>query len=135
MRLIRSVSLRAGVAFRNWSHARFPVLVFSRVLQLDCRIEFFPAAGRSTISGTRSWIAPSEFCHLAYQPGAQVGVLFRRHHKDRFQVGLQLAVHHRHLQLIFIIAERTNSAQHGAGFDPGRVIHGQAIENVDLNVL
>ncbi len=46
--------------FRNWSHARFPVLVFLASCSLMAGSSF-SRSRRSTISGTRSWIAPPSF--------------------------------------------------------------------------
>src|SRR4029077_1958886 len=34
-----------------------------------------------------------------------------------------------------VVAERADAAQHRAGLDPGRVIHGKAVEDVHTNVL
>ena len=120
--------------FRNWSHARFPVLVLLASFSLIRGIKLF---SEPLFHHFRHQVLDrsAEFCHLAHQPGTQVGVLFGRHHENCFQVGLQLAVHHRHLQLVFIVAERADAAQHGAGLDPCRVVHRQAVEDVHLNVL
>src|SRR4051794_28442128 len=51
--------------------------------------------------------------NLFDQPGAQIGISFRGHHEHGFQLRLQFAVHQGHLQLILVIADGADAAQHG----------------------
>src|SRR5579863_8392393 len=50
------------------------------------------------------------------QPGAQITVRLSGHHENRFDVGLKFAVHQRHLQFVFVIADGANSAQNYLSF-------------------
>src|SRR5215471_8749116 len=72
--------------------------------------------------------------NLFHQPRAQVRVSFGRHHEDCFQLRLEFAVHQGHLQFVFIVADGTNTTQDRFGLLLDRVIHQQALENVDLDV-
>ena len=69
------------------------------------------------------------------KPGADVGVFFRWHHKDRLQFRSQAAIHQRHLELVFIIADGPDAAQHSLGALLAGKLHQQAVKGFDGDVV
>ena len=56
------------------------------------------------------------------QPRTDVGVLLGRHHEQSFELRIELPVHHRHLKLIFVVADGPNASQNRLGpLLPGKV--------------
>src|ERR1051326_492925 len=50
--------------------------------------------------------------NLFDQPRAQVRVGLGWHHENSFQLRLQLAVHQRHLQFVFVVTDGADASQH-----------------------
>ena len=97
--------------------------------------QFAGALAASTISGTRPVQRPAEFGNLTHNARAEVRILFRRHHEDGFHARFHLAIHERHLQLEFVVADGADAAQHGVGVLLDAVAHQQALEGIDGNVV
>src|SRR5687767_456372 len=68
------------------------------------------------------------------QPRAEIGVLFRRHHEDRLERRLEMAVHQRHLKLVLEVRHRAQPADERAGTAAPRILDQQPLEGVDLDV-
>ena len=73
--------------------------------------------------------------NLAHDARAEVRILLRRHHEDGFHPRLHFAIHQRHLQLKFIIADGANAAQHRVRVLPDAIAHQQAVEDVDADIV
>ncbi len=68
------------------------------------------------------------------QAGRNVRVLLRRLQKDCFQVGVQVAVHHGHLELVLVVRHGANAAENsGSAPLPGK-IDKQAVKGGDGDV-
>ena len=73
--------------------------------------------------------------HFAHQARADVGILVGGHHENGLQGGLELAVHQRHLQFVFVVADRPDAAQDASRLHGFRVLHHQPVKGVDANIL
>src|SRR6266511_1400697 len=71
---------------------------------------------------------------LAHQARTQIGVRSGRHHEDRFQAGIELTVHPRHLQFVLIVADRADAAQDSLRPPAARVVHQQALKRLHSDV-
>src|SRR5207245_1963151 len=57
----------------------------------------------------------AEAHHLLHEAGARVKVRFAGHHEDRLHLRPQVAVHHRHLELVFEVRYRSQAADDDSG--------------------
>ena len=73
--------------------------------------------------------------NLPYQPGTKIRILLRWHHEHSLQFRMQFAVHQRHLQFVFIIADGANPAQNRVSLDFGRILDHEPVKRPDLHIL
>src|ERR1700685_1401774 len=142
IRLIRSVSTSASVV--AVVIYVFPLCLCVRSLggfrpqsaffQAAGRIQFFPQLKLYNFGHQPSDRA-SCLRHFSHEPRTPVEIFIRWHHKARFQRRLQLAVHKRHLQLIFVIADCPNASQHANGVNRLRIFDHQTMERIEADVL
>src|SRR6266403_1468389 len=69
-----------------------------------------------------------------HQLGTQIAVRFAGKHKHGLQPRFELAVHQRHLQLIFIIRDRADAAENHASMPLACIVHEQAFKHVHFHV-
>ena len=93
------------------------------------------ASARATGSGTIGGDVAAELRHLLGQRRADVAVLERGHQEGGVDLGRELAVRERHLQLGLEVADRAQPAHDEAGAVAPREVDGQAVERVDADVL
>lgn len=70
----------------------------------------------------------TEFGHLFNEAGAGVAECLARHDEEGFDVGLEVAIHQRHIKLELKIGEGTQAANDGGGFFGAGKLNQQAIE-------
>src|SRR5258708_30018378 len=61
---------------------------------------------------------------------ADVGVGFGGHHEDRFDLGIEVPVHQRHLHFVFEVGNHAAAADDHAGPLPSRVLDEEAVQGV-----
>ena len=148
MRLMRSVS-RTGWVTGDATVLMLTVLSFSWTWLLPSERRLgLAAAVRELVSyvhfltkflrdqfGNQAFDGSAKLRDLAHQARTQVRILFGRHHEHRLQPRLEFAVHQRHLEFVFVVADGANPAQDGARLDAQRVVHRKAVEGVDRHVV
>ena len=70
---------------------------------------------------------------LTNQAGTEKGEMQGRNQEHRFETLVQLAVHQRHLELVFEIADGTKTAYHEVGTDVFGKIDQQAVKRLDID--
>jgi hypothetical protein len=68
------------------------------------------------------------------ESGADVGVLFRRHHEEGFELGVELAVHHGHLELVLVVGDGADAAEDGGCALLAGEVDQEAVEGGDGDV-
>src|SRR6185437_9483736 len=72
--------------------------------------------------------------HALDQPRADIRVLLRRHHEQRLELRVQLAVHHRHLEFILVIRDSADAADYGLRSLRARKVHQQSVEGLHRHI-
>src|SRR5882672_6099205 len=69
-----------------------------------------------------------------HQLGTQVAVRLAGKHEHGLQPRLELAIHQRHLQLVFVIGNGADAAENHAGMPLARVVHEQPFKHVHFHI-
>src|SRR6202522_893971 len=69
------------------------------------------------------------------QARTEIAVLLGGQHKNGFDVRLDFAIHHGHLQFVFVIGDGADAADDDGGAFSAGVVHQKAVENVNLHVV
>src|SRR6266850_7743457 len=119
MRLMRSVSCTVTPC------GTLPCALHSRDLCAQHLLDY----GRHQIGQGRTMLR--DFPH---QLGTQVAVRFAGKHKHGFQPRLELAIHQRHLQFVFVIGNGADAAENHAGMPLARIVHEQTFEHAHFHI-
>src|SRR6267154_4531126 len=76
----------------------------------------------------------AELRDFAHELRTQIAVCQARQHKYRFEAAFEFAVHQRHLQFVFIVADRANAPENHTGTTFARVVHEQSVEDIHFHV-
>ena len=76
----------------------------------------------------------AELGHFAHDARAEIAVFFRGHHEDGFDVGLETAVHERHLEFVFVVGDGADAAEDDLGVAAADIVDEQAVEEIDFDV-
>src|SRR5205085_2749658 len=77
---------------------------------------------------------PAEGDHFLHEPRADVGVRFGWHHEDGLHLGIEVAVHQRHLHFVLEIGNRAQPAHDHARPLPASVLDEQSVEGVHFHI-
>src|SRR5215467_3977002 len=105
----------------------------ARTSPRDLSLRHFRPQALLDNGGNQPLQRPAVLCDFPHQLGAQVAVGFSWQHKDGLQPRLELPVHQRHLQFVFVVRDGANAAQNHAGATFARVVHEQSVKNVHLD--
>lgn len=78
---------------------------------------------------------PAAFCDFLDQARTHIRIFRARHHEQCLAQIIQLAIHQRHLELIFKIGHGADAAQDGARFECGDRIDKESAERHDFNIV
>ena len=78
---------------------------------------------------------PAAFCDFLDQARTHIRIFRARHHEQCLAQIIQLAIHQRHLELIFKIGHGADAAQDGARFECGDRIDKESAERYDFNIV
>src|ERR1700674_2586078 len=62
-------------------------------------------------SGNQPYKGAAQRGNFAHQPRTQIGISPGRHHENRLQAGVELAVHPGHLEFVLVVADGAYAAQ------------------------
>ena len=117
--MVGELAMRAVRSARRYHRVRSPAFLAESLFDHVRHQPVHPAAERE---------------HFLDQAGADVGVLLRRHHENRFDLTIQPPVHQRHLKLELEVGHRAQAAHDHLGAAALDVVDQQAVEGVDFDV-